>query len=247
MKEEYKNKTVREIMGLNLTPQELGVDLSYLDGFKKMFDKINELSRIFSESFKKTSELLKNREPVFIKEDWYISEYFWKDFNLIEMYRISPKELESQLVTIFDKEFNVIKDTLISNHPERRMIIEELFKSYKNKHFHSVILLSYSIADGISKEKFELNFWGYSNDKDSTNSGIISETIESESVLNLVQRRLNNRGELTLRGKSIPKEKKNSSYNRHCVVHGESYLYGTKTNAVKSIFLLDFVSSLKKM
>jgi hypothetical protein len=247
MKEEYKNKTIQELMDLNLTPEELGFDFSVFDGLKKTFEKTNELTRVFSESFKKTSELLNKRNPVFIEEDWYISEYFWREFNLFDMFRISPKELESQLISLFDKEFNVIKDNLLRNHPERRLIIEELFLSYKNQHFHSVVLLSYSLTDGISKEKFKLKFWGYNNDKDLTNSVIISESIESESVLNLVQRSLNNRGELTLMGKDIPKEKKKSSYNRHSVVHGESYLYGTKTNAIKSIFLLDFISSLQKM
>lgn len=247
MKEEYKNKTVKEIMDLNLTPIELGVDLSVFNQIKNTFEKMNELTRVFSESFKKTSELLNKRNPVFIEEDWYISEYFWREFNLFDMYRISPKELESQLISLFDKEIKVIKDNLLRNHSERRSIIEELFKSYKNKHFHSVVLLSYSIADGISMKKFELNFWGYDRNVKSTKTSIISEQIESESVLNLIRKSLKNRGELTLKDKDIPKDKKVYTYNRNCVVHGESYLYGTKTNAIKSIFLLDFISSLQKM
>jgi hypothetical protein len=247
MKEEYKNKTVKEIMDLNLTPIELGVDLSVFNQIKNTFEKINELTRVFSESFKKTSELLNKRNPVFIEEDWYISEYFWREFNLFDMYRISPKELESQLISLFDKKIKVIKDNLLKNHEERKLLIEELFKSYKNKHFHSVILISYSITDGISKEKFGLNFWGFDKKVNSTKSSMISGQIESESVLNLIHKSLNNRGELTLKDEDIPKEKKVYTNNRNCVVHGESYLYGTKTNAIKSIFLLDFISSLQKM
>ena len=37
---------------------------------------------------------------------------------------------------------------------------------------------------------------------------------------------------------------KNSSFNRHVVIHGNSKIYGTKINAIRSILLLDFISEL---
>jgi hypothetical protein len=69
--------------------------------------------------------------------------------------------------------------------------------------------------------------------------------VTQDSLFNLIQKRLKNRGQMNLQDLDIPKENIPYSNNRHFVVHGESYLYGNKINALKSILMIDFVSSLK--
>jgi hypothetical protein len=244
MKQEYKDISIKEAIERNLTFKDMGIEFPNLDGLKNVFEQFNQLTKNISNSFKLISEQLEKRNPIFIEEDWYLSDYYWRKFKLFEMYTITPRELETTLFKLFEKDKSTIKSRLTNKHKERSQILNELFLSYKMKNYHSVVLISYSLTDGISKEKFGLNFWGYDNKRNLTQSSKISELVESDSVLNIVQKRLNVRGELSLKSEDIPKQNRISSYNRHCVIHGESYLFGNKINAVKSIFLLDFISSL---
>lgn len=214
---------------------------------QKSFQQINDASKVITSAFEQIYNVLSKQHPVFIKEDWYLSEFHYRKLKLSDIYIIDPLKLEKLLLSIFEENYDLIKNTIIQSHANRNQIINELFTAYENKLFHSVVILSYSLTDGIIKEKFGLNFWGYDNNKNLTYSSRISELIDSESVFNLVKKRLNVRGESNLQDKLINEKEKIYSNNRHCVIHGDSYLYGTKVNAVKSIFLLDFISSLQRI
>lgn len=269
-----KNKTLSEIIKLeekfpkvDVDPQNMGIQLDnkILDQIRKLgdnplkvdvdpqvFQNLRKSLEEFQEKIKQVSEFLKlpllnfnDRDPLFIQEDWYLSEEVWKEFRLPEILGMDPIELEKLIIKNFEKDKESIKRRLISNHIERREIIEELFQSYTKKHYHSVVILSYSIIDGISVERFGIQFWGYDNRLKNTRSEEIISKVEVDSVFKIIEKRLKNRGVLNQEVKNIPETEKKSSNNRHCVIHGESYLYGNKTNAIKSLLMLDFVSSLK--
>lgn len=244
MKDELKDKTVGELRKMNVSLSDIGIDESLFENLRLTFIKIDESLKKAMEPFRKTLEVISKRNPIFIDEDWYLSEYIFRKLKFLKMYNITPESLEKELVSLYQVESNSLKERLIKNHKEREIIITELFNSFKKKHYHSVILLSYSVTDGISNEKFGHNFWGYNHEQNSTKSSQIALRIESESIFDILKKQLVNRGELSQMRTQIPIEKRSESYNRHCVIHGESYLYGTKTNAIKSIFLLDFISSL---
>ena len=241
-----KEKWNSELNKVSSTIQNVRIPDTTITGIQKSFQQINDVSKTMANVFEQISKLLAQQNPVFIEEDWYLSEFYYRKLMIIEMYVIDPVELEKLLLNLFDENYDLIKNTLIQKHENRYQIINELFTAFENKLFHSVVILSYSITDGISKEKFGLNFWGYDKNNDLTHSSRISELIDSESVLNLVRKRLNVRGESNLQDKHIEEKEKFCSNNRHCVIHGDSYLYGTKVNAVKSIFLLDSISSLQR-
>jgi hypothetical protein len=247
IREDLKNITVKEAIKYNLTFQDLGIPTPQLLGLDNMFLQFGEATKLFSRVLEQTTGLLEKQNPVFIAEDWYLSEFFYRKLGLVEMYKIDPIKLGGLLLNLFEANKDSIKNTLIQNHQNKNQIIKELFTAYETKLFHSVVILSYSMTDGISKEKFGLNFWGYDDKKKITHSSKISELIDSESVLNLVRKRLKVRGKSNFLDKHIEEKEKIYSNNRHCVIHGDSYLYGTKVNAVKSIFLLDFISSLHRI
>jgi hypothetical protein len=245
MKDEFKNKKVGELRKLKVSLPDLGIDKSLFESISKSFKVYEEQLKKVAESLQKTLEIIKLRNPVFIEEDWYLSEEVWLKFSLSEIYSITPNQLEKLLEKEFNIDSGTIKERIISKHPERNSIVEEIFKSYKRKHFYSVVILSYSFIDGISKKKFGINFWGYDKKLKETKSETISSLVTQDSLFNLIQKRLKNRGQMNLQDLDIPKENIPYSNNRHFVVHGESYLYGNKINALKSILMIDFVSSLK--
>lgn len=245
MKEEYKNKTVGEIRKLKINLPELGIDPKVFENIKLSFQKYEEQLKNAFKSFQDTLDVIKTRNPIFVEEDWYLSEEVWLKFSLPEIYSITPSQLEQLLFKEFEKEKINIRDRIITNHKERSDIIIELFESYKRKHYYSVVLLSYSLIDGISKKKFGINFWGYNKDLKESKSSLISNLVEPDSLFNIIQKRLKNRGEISIQDIHIPEDKIPFSNNRHFVMHGESYLYGNKTNALKSIFMIDFITSLK--
>ena len=245
MNEENKNKTVGEIRKLKINLPEIGIDPKVFENIKLSFQKYEEQLKNAFKSFQDTLDVIKTRNPIFVQEDWYLSEDVWLKFSLPEIYSITPSQLEQLLFKEFEKQKINIRDKIISNHKERCDIIIELFESYKRKHYYSVVLLSYSLIDGISKKKFGINFWGYNKDLKESKSSLISNLVEPDSLFNIIQKRLKNRGEISIQDIHIPEDKIPYSNNRHFVMHGESYLYGNKTNAVKSIFMIDFITSLK--
>lgn len=245
MKEEYKNKTIGELRKLKVSLSDLGIDPKIFENLRKNIQQYESHLKKAAESFQKTLEIVKSRNPIFVEEDWYLSEDVWLKFSLPEIYSITPSQLEKLLIKEFEKEKNNIRDRIILNHKERNSILVELFDSYNRKHYYSVVLLSYSLIDGLSKKKFGINFWGYNNDLKETKSSLISDLIVQDSLFNIIQKRLKNRGEISIRDIHIPDDKIQFSNNRNCVIHGDSYLYGNKVNAIKSILMVDFISSLR--
>jgi hypothetical protein len=160
MKDEFKNKKVGELRKLKVSLPDLGIDKSLFESISKSFKVYEEQLKKVAESLQKTLEIIKLRNPVFIEEDWYLSEEVWLKFSLSEIYSITPNQLEKLLEKEFNIDSGTIKERIISKHPERNSIVEEIFKSYKRKHFYSVVILSYSFIDGISKKKFGLTFGG---------------------------------------------------------------------------------------
>jgi hypothetical protein len=245
MNEEYKNKTVSEIRKLRINLPEVRIDAKVIENLKLSFQKYEEQLKNAFKSFQDTLDLIRTRNPIFVEEDWYLSEEFWLKFSFSEIYNITPSQLEQLLFKEFEKEKNNIRDKIISKHKERSSIFEELFESYNRKHYYSVVLLSYSLIDGISKKNFGINFWGFNKDLKMSYSSEIISLVEPDSLFNFIENRLKNRGEIAKQNKDIPGNEKSFSNNRHCVIHGDSYLFGNKTNAVKSILMIDFISSLK--
>ncbi len=211
------------------------------------FKKLTESFQILADSISKSFKSLENKNPWFIENDWYLSEKWWGDYLIEETFTSNPLKLEKELIIRFDKELKPTKEELINYNPKRKQIIEEIFKLYKQRCYHGVVSLSYSQTDGICKEKFKIPFWGgFKNTDKKTNSQRLIEELPQEYFIGFNNLRLNHRGEMNLKSEEIFESNTISkTNNRHHVLHGSSYMYGTKINAVKSILLMDYISSLK--
>jgi hypothetical protein len=105
MNEDYKNKTIGELRKLNLSLTELCFDLKLLENNKSIFENTRYVFENFEKSikeplkkFRDSIDAFKNRNPIFINEDWYLSEDVWLKFSLPEIYSINPIELEKLLI-----------------------------------------------------------------------------------------------------------------------------------------------------
>lgn len=226
---------------------EIGIGKDYLESIKKSTQALNEAISKFNDALKKSLDKIKNGNPAFIENDWYLSNEYWHEFNMIELYTNDSAELEKKIIKLFEDNKSIIEKRLIEDNNERIEIIKELFTLYKNKHYFSLINLAYSLVEGISIKKFNTRFWGWNGDKKTgkLRTEEIKSMIEDDNIFNFIEKRFEHRGIINASSEEIPNESMSNTNNRHYIVHGESYLYGNKTNAVKSILLVEFISSLK--
>lgn len=226
---------------------ETGLGKDFLDSIKKYTQALNDVMSEFNDALKKSLDKIKNGNPTFIENDWYLSNEYWYDFNISELYNRDSIELEKKIIKLFEDNINIIEKRLIEDNSERIEIIKELFTLYKNKHYFSLINLAYSLVEGISIKKFNTKFWGWEGDNQTgkLRTEKIKSKVEDDTIFNFIEKRLKHRGIMNASIDQIPNESIPNSNNRHCIAHGESYLYGNKPNAVKSILLVEFISSLK--
>ena len=226
---------------------EIGIGKDYLESIKKSTQALNDAMSKFNDALKKSLDKIKNGNPAFIESDWYLSNEYWYDFNMSELYTKDSIELEKKIIRLFEDNINIIEKRLIEDNSERIEIIKELFALYKNKHYFSLINLAYSLVEGISIKKFNTKFWGWDGNKKTgkLRTEKIKLMIEDDAIFNFIEKRFEHRGIINASSEEIINESIYNTNNRHCIAHGESYLYGNKPNAVKSILLVEFISSLK--
>ena len=157
-------------------------------------------------------------------------------------------EFENYIISSFDKRVNEIIENLVISFPERAHLFNEIKQLYRNEYYHSLITLCYSQVDGISNNVFGIGFFDTENKEKQFSLKLPSNLIfDEDSLIAIISKQLNlPKNEITKYTKdgSFTKGNKLSSFNRHFVMHGHSYNYGNKKNAIRAILLLDFIEWL---
>ena len=225
---------------------------------QKAFEKMRKMHETIVkgiEAFVKIVSLI--GDPIFeslkraSEKGWYISP------NIIDRYFMDELRdmLEEDSLESFEK--RIIKDSkekipeVLKNcsktFPNRRHIFQELQNLYKRKQYHSLIALAYAQADGISNE-----IWGHGFfDKDEVEKDLYELKVYRKykdldvGVASIIKNQLGiNINEITQYSGHVDfkePEKRFSSFNRHLVIHGHSTNYGSQINAIRAIYLLDFI------
>lgn len=183
--------------------------------------------------------------PSFISRDWFISYRFLTVCDLEHLYYMEkPRGVDRVITSAFEMYKQKCKQGLIRNFKHRSILLNEVFKCYESECFSAVVTLAYSTAEGIVNETFGQKFWG---GYDRKTKHILFEKLRDEhgikGFLRMHYKRLSFRGIINQDSEKI-KESVDSSNNRHLVLHGQSYKYGNRKNAIKAILLLDFISEL---
>lgn len=220
---------------------------------QQAFSNISKQWEGVGEKLKKTFELYGQSLAdikYFVTEDWYVSYSFFYDCPISDFIFLTKeqntKKLEEYVLQAFEKNLKKIFEKILEVNPDREIIIIEIQKLYKQKYYYSLIPLCYAQVDGICKEKFGTNF--FDTDKKMAarplrlNSALKASEVSSFS--RFMSDQLDIKNEMTKNSDQVVY--KDSSFNRHVVIHGNSKHYGTKINAIRSILLLDFISELSE-
>ena len=183
------------------------------------------------------------------KGGWYISPNVVSECNtdeVMEMFDGENLELfEKRILSDSKSTIPSIISRCSNSFPQRAHIFKEIEQLFKKKFYYATVNLCYSQADGICNDAWDISFF----DKDRTSSyelrlyQVFKEL--DEGVAALIKDQLNiDTNEITQNSKhdffQITENKK-KSFNRHLVLHGHSTEYGNKLNALRAIFLLDFI------
>ena len=257
------SEAIQNIIKPNL-PIQKALDDS-LKGFQKSFENIDKIYASLPEfqnpfldnveSFREIGERLKeyieNTPEHFLliaQHGWFID--FGSGLNLPSKVAHNLQEgkvdiANELLIDYYKTNINVIFDTLIKRHHNRREILENIKKSYKENNHTLIIPVILTQVDGIcfdfTRKKFFIK--EKENKKYKWLPEVIAELEKSAgNFLNLYLSPLQNQTPIMVREKDLNKFP--CKLNRHEILHGIRTDYGTEINSLKVISLLKYVSDL---
>ncbi|WP_299150111.1 hypothetical protein [uncultured Dokdonia sp.] len=205
---------------------------------------IESLNFVLTQIAEKNLKNIKNVATV----GWYISPNLVSKYSFSDLSSFSKiynlEKFESEITKDADTHITKIIEKCINDFPKRKLIFIEILKLYKNNCFYSLINICYSQADGICNETWGFGFF------DKENKSYLLKTYKEFSKINMglssffVEQLGIKNNEITMwSGDALFEDNKivESSFNRHHIMHGHSFKYGTKKNAIRAIYLLDFL------
>jgi hypothetical protein len=150
-------------------------------------------------------------------------------------------QLDLFLVKYYKQKLGAIKKNIITNHPERKIIIKSAFKAHSRKEFELSIPVFLSQIDGICYDLIQKDIFSRGRGKSKDN--LPKNWIEKLKIDNLrlsFLEPLRNNTYL-----SVPIiESKNYPHilSRNLILHGRDLNYATEKNSCKAISLLNYVA-----
>jgi hypothetical protein len=245
----YSKDEVEEILSFEkeLEAFSKGVSENIANMNKTINDGFKALVKSMDFYFNTSTGQLKH----LIAKGWYISPIVFSEINLGKLVEITKEEnvseFEDYIIKNFEKRVIKIIDGLIISLPERKEIFKEMQQLYKKKNYFAFINLCYSQTDGVSNDIWGTGFFDTDRKKDYSLKLISLLEFEPETISDKISQQLQQpKNEITNDSKNYSSIDKRFSYNRHLVMHGHSFSYGTKKNSIRAILLLEFVDWLSK-
>lgn len=243
----YSEEEVKQIK--HIEKELLGSLNNSLNNIQETFDVLNKRFDVFFSTLQSTSEYYFLKVNLTSQKGWYLSPNIVSNYSLLEIEKMISKEsiegFENRLLKDSKCKIEEIINNCSNSFPNRAHFFKEIFDIYNLDYYNSIINLTYSQVDGICNDLWGLSFFDKNQNNyyklklfEHTGSGIIS----------IVKDQLNVKiNEITQNSKDKSLQSNiTSSYNRHLVLHGHSLNYGTKLNAIRAIYLLDFIEYLSK-
>lgn len=240
----------REVIASFELPQyalpDLGSVAEQAEKFRKSLEGIispafEELQRSFRDLPPKTQEAL----ILLGTHGWYLDlempiPSLWQLKKVLE--EGSVEEAEEALVQYFEERLDEIEASIVGRFPNREKVIRAAFSAHRRCEYELSIPIFLSQTDGICKEVVNEHFFIKQNKKPRT--AIYVEQIAADTYRAAL---------LSPLAHSLPigaSEKERgpgfTELNRHMVLHGESLDYGTNTNSLKAISLINYVAHVLK-
>lgn len=211
--------------------------LEHLETFKEIGERLKEYTKKTPEHF-----------LLIAQHGWFIDLESELNFPSIVAHRIQEKKVDianELLVDYYKTNVEMIFETLIRRHYNRKEILESIKKSYKEGNHILLIPSALTQVDGICFDFTKKMFFikEKKNEKYKFLPEVIAELEKSAgNFLALYLSPLQNKTPIMAREQDV--DKFPCKLNRHEVLHGISTDYGTEINSLKVISLLKYVSDL---
>lgn len=214
-------------------PKKIEPDMA---GLKRVIDITRKYSKMFSESRENIKKIVAAQNPAsysLSKYGWYISEMIPLS-DLVDIHQLFEvgkiEEADTKMADHYRENYVQIIRRIISRHKDRKSIIEESSQAHKSQMYFASTILFISQADGICDGTIFVR----ADKKLSTivkeqTPDIVYETLGKQSAIDEDTR--------------ITESSYYSELNRHNVMHGLKFDYGTELNSLKALSLLSFVAN----
>lgn len=148
------------------------------------------------------------------------------------------EEAEDALVEYFEGRLEEIEKSITARFPHRTHLIKAAFKAHRRQEYELSIPVLLAQTDGICKDVVNQYLFIKQNKKPSTAiyvDQIAADTYRVALLSPLVQT-------LPINASEGERPAGFDALNRHTVLHGESLDYGSKTNSLKAISLVNYVA-----
>lgn len=194
-----------------------------------------------------------SRLSITAKDGYYLNGFFideigieYLDEVLANWDMIDQSDFNARLRTCINSNLIELETETKQDLVNRENIVSTVFELYRSKQFIPLIPLVLSQVDGIMKEITggDIGFYNSNPEKKKENPNrliYLEHEFYIQFFSNYEQLNVENRNEYQLFQKDINDLTK---FNRHAILHGESYEFGNEANAIKSILLLTFMGEL---
>ena len=203
---------------------------SFMRGIKKLSERLIKADLKFSEIYSKGAVKL-------AEYGWYIggSMTISKALDAIGFIKTDDKDkIDEIFINYYSKNLNKLLKKIIEKYNERSKILTEAIKCHNSKLYFASTSLFLSQADGICNGELF---------KTRRSKSAIKEFIRENSDQNEISSTLN----AILAENAIDvyhpnKIKYKSDLNRHGVMHGYDFDFGTETNSLKAFSILCYIN-----
>ena len=150
------------------------------------------------------------------------------------------EDAEKALVKYFDENLSKIEKSIIDRFPNRERIIRAAFSAHRRGEYELSIPVFFSQTDGICKDVVNEYFFMKQNHKPRIANYV--KQIAADSLRSAILTPLTQNLPIVMSEKERGPDF--TALNRHMVLHGESLDYGTKTNSLKVISLINYVTNV---
>lgn len=211
--------------------------------------RLNHTQKIFQELSERITEavedLISNTPESLVeiaKHGWFV--HYETNINLPqELSRMIRDnhliEFNDKLESHYHENFDYIIEELIKRHPHRSSIFREISSSYKTGMYNIMIPTLLTQSDGICYDLTNKKLFQQRNNKPAF---LENFTIEKGSLLELYIQPLTT--EIPVYAGTKSQSNYPCNINRHLILHGMDYEYGSKTNSLKSLSLTKYISDL---
>lgn len=146
-------------------------------------------------------------------------------------------EAQTGLENYFRQHLDAIEERLLLHHPERAHVLAAAFNAHRSGSYFLSIPVMLTQADGIAHDERGRQL--YSTRQTKGVAGLI-DGLEASDLNRHLWEVFRSQSPLSTSIDSLPSDF--SGLNRHKVLHGMDYNYGSEVNALRAVSLLNFAS-----